>query len=222
MESKAFVQMLVDQMTSEIAANGALGKLTRNTSLIGNFAESTVRRMICRIVAPLRVSHGSVIYEDNCGTNDKSKPPQIDTIIWSPCPVPAVFEVGDFALVPRGSAVAMLEIKSTNYSGASTAIEEVCNLEGPLMCWEREHQQPDQNDRRAMGVICVRTEKKDDKLDELTAAARAVTLLKYVDADTLKPCPRSIAMLVNFLMRARGRAKALDGSVRLNLDLLDE
>src|SRR5437762_2313904 len=110
--------MLAEALTLELTSNSVIRQFTNNSALIGTFAEATVRRFIERTVAPLRVSRGAIIYEGNCGTKKKSQPAEIDSIIWTPGFLPAAFETGDFALVCRGSAVAALEVKSTNYSGA--------------------------------------------------------------------------------------------------------
>jgi hypothetical protein len=52
-----------------------------------------------------------------------SKLPPIALIIWTPFPSPAIFEVGDFALVPKSSAFGLIEVKRSNYPETETAFE---------------------------------------------------------------------------------------------------
>src|SRR4051812_44709650 len=101
MTGKQFLVALADQLARDLTANGAIKRFTNCTDLIGAYAEATVRQLVARIVSPLRISHGAIIYEGICPDDV----PQIDTIIWRPAPMPAVFEVGEFAMVPRDSAV---------------------------------------------------------------------------------------------------------------------
>jgi len=100
MDPTAYLKQLGTELVRDVTANGALASFTVSSDLKGVFAEATARRLIRNIVSPLRVSHGGVIWEGNA----PERIAQIDTIIWQPNPVPAIFEVDDFALVPRGSA----------------------------------------------------------------------------------------------------------------------
>src|SRR5947209_5396581 len=111
MHPREFVDHLIEQLARELTANNAIRKFTTNKDIIGAYAEASVRQLVARIVDPLRVSRGGIVWEGICPDDV----PQVDTIIWSPCPMPAMFEAGDFALVPRGSAHGFLEIKRSNY-----------------------------------------------------------------------------------------------------------
>ena len=69
----------------------------------------------------MRVSTGGVIDQDQIpGANI----PQLDTIAWIPGPVAAIFEVGDFGLVPRSSCLGFLEIKSSAYGKTADKLDE--------------------------------------------------------------------------------------------------
>ena len=75
-------------------------------------------RLARRVVHPMHVSRGAVL--------DYPMPTtlrQLDAIIWSPFPAPAVFEASDFALVPRSSAFGTLEIKRSGYAGVAKALK---------------------------------------------------------------------------------------------------
>src|SRR4051812_33133264 len=107
MTPKQFLEEIAGQLASDLTANNAILRFTDNSALIGSHAEATVRRLIRRIVRPLRVSHGSIIYQDICPQDV----PQLDVVIWTPEPVPPAFQVGGFVLVPRMSATAFMEVK---------------------------------------------------------------------------------------------------------------
>jgi hypothetical protein len=219
MDPQAFLRRLAEQLARDLTANDSVRLFTTNTALIGAYAEATVRELAARIVAPMSVSRGSVIYEENC----PEKVPEIDAIIWAPCPVPAVFEAGDFAIVPRGSAFGFLEIKSTNYKGAARAMMRVLRREDELApLYEGEHDlwrniRPDGPPPRALGVVCLRTrERRDATLDELVRRQKAVILLNKCDDGSITPDAGAMFRLVNFLMDVRLRARLLDGTVRAN------
>jgi hypothetical protein len=108
-----FLRMLAPHIVAELRPPSELQKFTRNTAVVGAYVEAAVRWLIQRHVFPLRVASGAVIDQEN--TPGDPCLPQIDTIIWAPSPVPAVFQVGDFALIPRSSAFGVLEIKSSAY-----------------------------------------------------------------------------------------------------------
>jgi hypothetical protein len=179
MDPKTYLTMLAEALTLELTANSVIRRFTNNPDLIGAFAEATVRRFVHRTVFPLHVSRGAIIYEGNCGTSIKSQPPQIDTIIWTPGFLPSPFEVGDFALVCRGSAVAALEIKSTNYSKAAQKISETVEASADLLRWPSDPSAAlfDSRWSWALGVICIRTEQPDARLDALIEERKAVSLL---------------------------------------------
>src|SRR5258705_13435223 len=100
-DPKNYLRQMSDQLAAELVANCTIKNFTNNSELIGQFAEATVRRLIQRAVSPLRVSRGGIIHEGICPDNVR----EADTIIWSPNPVPAIYEAGEFPLVPRLSAM---------------------------------------------------------------------------------------------------------------------
>lgn len=206
--------MLAEELAQGLIANGRLRTFTRNTDLIGAYAEASVRDFVARYVAPLRVSRGGIIYEENC----PAKVRQLDTIIWAPCPAPAIFEIRDFALVPRGSAFGYLEIKSSAYSKALRDAADRLQHESELIQPRRMH--PERP--RALGVICLR--KRNQSLpDFLTLSARnLVVLLQETDDGAIKPEPRAMCRLVNFLAEIRyyGQLTLSSARDRINIELL--
>ena len=198
---------LASQLAHELTAHGALRSFVgRNYNLIGAYAEASVRQFIKRVVAPLHISTGTILYESNCG----QCPPQLDVIVWSPIVAPAIFESGEFAIVPRGNAHAFLEIKSSNYDCAlGGEIERVLSYQSELIV-------PSLGAAfdMALGVVCVRsTSVKDPTLDTLVAAKRAVVLMDD-DGGRFTPRPRDVWQLIAFLLNVRKRAKVFDGEVK--------
>ena len=220
MKPDEYLLTLAGQLAHDLTANGAIKRFTTNPELIGAYAEATVRQLVARIVSPLRVSRGTIVYEGNC-PKDLS---QLDTIVWSPCPVPAIFEAGDFAFVPRGSAMAFLEIKRSNYSGVGASLCEVLSKEEELIV-------PRLSIRRngadpvhlpaTLGVVCLREKPRSDpKLDKLVEQRRAVVLLEQ-DADgTITTNASGMYTLLNFLAGVRRRAVFCDGTSEVKTDAL--
>ena len=68
---------------------------TKNTAVVGAYVESAVRQLVRRQVHPLHVATGAVIDQANIPGDPRL--PQLDTIVWMPSPVPAMFQVSDFA-----------------------------------------------------------------------------------------------------------------------------
>ena len=111
MEPREYLKLFGSQLAHDLTAHDKIRDFVGNHPvLIGNYAEAAVRDFISRMVTPLKVSTGTILYEGNIGN-----PPQLDAIVWSPILAPAIFENANFAIVPRGSAHGFLEIKSTSY-----------------------------------------------------------------------------------------------------------
>jgi len=205
--SQAFMDALACQLAHELTGHGTLrGFVGRNTALIGAYAEASVRRFITRVVSPLQVSTGTIVYEDNFGKN----PPQLDVIIWSPTIAPAIFESGEFAVVPRGSAHAYLEIKASHYK--NTVGKDIARTiaHGTTLIW------PNLGAafKPAMGVVCLKdTSHRDPALDALVKNGDAVVLMDIQGA-RIVPRPPDVWTLVSFLLSVRRRAKDVDGALR--------
>ena len=214
--------MLAPQILAELRPPSELQEFTRNTAVVGAYVEAAVRELIQRHVFPLRVASGAVIDQKN--TPGDPSLPQIDTIIWAPSPVPAVFQVGDFALVPRSSAFGVLEIKSSAYDPCkldkrleSGFIQKV--TADPLS--EEEKQVVDKYGS-GLGVICVlKKGQGQESLAKMKNTDRVVALFEERD-EVVQPRPRDIYRLVNFLNAVRLRRRWHEGQVEINLELLNE
>lgn len=198
--------MLASQLAQELTAHNTIRNFVgMHPALIGAYAEASVIQFIKRIVFPLRVSTGTIIYEGNVG----KKPPQLDIIIWSPAPVPAVFENGDYAIVPRGSAHGFIEIKSTDYSSSVKDISTCLDHESELI------QPKIEGYRGALGIVCLAQKKTSKIMRDLIADNRGLILLKQ-EGDHTVPNPDGVWTLINFLAHVRLRASAIDGRLTVN------
>lgn len=228
MTGKKFLELLAEQLVSRLAPNDSIKKFTSNSAVIGAYAEASLRGFIETVVTPLRVCTGAVIDEKLCSDSDTV--PQIDTIIWSPCPSPAIFQAGDFGLVPRSSCFGVMEIKRSNYSSdVGKKIAKVVERGYELVSDIAASYPPKgkypldsllSSPHPAMGVVCVSEHNHADKtLDRLVEERKTVVLFKK-NNDHLIPNTKAIHLLVNFLVLARARAREMDGRDFVNLPLL--
>lgn len=182
MDGSEFVNQVCRQLVRDLTANDEIRAFTNNPDLIGGVAEASLRQFVKRMVAPLHVSRGAIIYEGNCGPGSLR---QLDAIIWQPSPLPAVFEAGDFAFVPRTSALSFLEIKATDYQGCGRSMTECLDLAPALEDPHLGRAFP-----FALGVVCLRRSgRRDTALARLETDRRAVVLLDQGDDGRLTPNP---------------------------------
>jgi hypothetical protein len=216
MDSDDFLREVVAELTHELRPNDAIKRFTANPTIIGQYAEESVRKLVRKTIAPLRVSTGAVV---DPVTVPDDKLPQIDTIVWTPSPAPALFEAGDFGLIPRGSSMGILEIKRSDYRGVSRSLTQrltpklVRTLVADPMLGEggKFERLP------ALGVVCIRehtNKDKNSKLDRLVQQGRVVVLFERVGKD-LRERPKDVCDLINFLAYLRSRARHHDGAWRI-------
>jgi len=91
-----------------LQANGLLSRFVTNQAVTGDYAEAWIRSMTRSMVGHrFRVSTGAVIRASGAIRGV----PQCDLIVWDPSEMPAVFESGEFALVPLFAARAIIEVE---------------------------------------------------------------------------------------------------------------
>jgi hypothetical protein len=200
-----YLAAYAQQFAGGLFANKAIKRFADNSDVIGAYAEATVRELIRKMVHPLRVSRGAVIGPD-LYANPKSVR-QLDTIIWSPNPLPAIFESGDFALVPRGGCCGVIEVKRSTYSGAGERMGEFLfeakELVGAGLCSLLRIP-------LVFGVVCLEEKEGpiDTRLQELISGGKAVVLLRKrkrgIEADR-----DAVRGLVNYLQAVRWRAHSM-------------
>jgi hypothetical protein len=93
-----------------LTANGLVGKFVANPAVTGAYAEAWIRSMAASMLPRYRISSGAVLRPSD-PRGGLRRVPQCDLIIWDPSELPALFEQGDFALVPWWSVRALVEIK---------------------------------------------------------------------------------------------------------------
>src|ERR1051325_10906891 len=151
MDVQQYLEMIAGFLVDELRPVLNIEGVTKNTDLLGKYAEASVRRLVHRIVSPMRVSTGAVL--------DYPLPKtlrQIDLIIWAPFPAPALFDVEGFGLVPKSSAFGVMEIKKSNYTGVDTKLERfLSEVDAGQIISEAAGAVADFRRRPGMGVVCV-------------------------------------------------------------------
>jgi hypothetical protein len=130
-----------------------------------------------------------------------------------------MYSVGEFGLVPRGSAFGILEIKASTYSKIGTAMQwlltgnRAYDLTAP-----RHPLDPvplDHDIYPALGVACIkfngRRRNYDIVFDGLVDNKRAVILFRENSKGELIVDTEGVCTLMNFLAATRRRAKIADG-----------
>ena len=214
-----FLEALAPHLVPELRPPSEFARFTRNPAVVGAYVESAVRNLIVRYVAPLRVSTGAVIDQSNKPYD--ARLPQVDTIVWAPSPAPAVFQVGEFALVSRSSAFAVLEVKSSAYDTASLDKRLSQKLIRQLTADAVPEEQAHLGAFSAgLGVVCVRLATQSKRSLARMRNADKVVVLFDQEGETYKPRVKDIYRLVNFLAAVRLRARLHEGKVAINLGVL--
>jgi Domain of unknown function (DUF6602) len=128
-------------------ANGLLSAFVTNPNVTGAYAEAWVRSTIRNMLGQrFRISTGTVIRSCDAirGLHDV---PQCDCIVWDPSELPAIFESGEFALVPSFAARAIIEVKRTERDAAELAEQlrerrELLPAYGPVLGVVINHPRP--------------------------------------------------------------------------------
>ncbi len=220
----AFLRQLAPHILADLKPPTDLMRFTTNTDIVGGYVEASVRQFVKRYLFPIRVCSGAVI--DQSQTPGSGHIPQLDTIAWIPNPAPAVFEVGEFALVPRSSSLGVLEIKSSAYDLKSletrTEPTFVKSVTADFADSGSEGQLRGNWETFGMGVVCLlkRDQTHRGKLAELRKAWRLVVLFEEDEDDSCVPQPDDIYNLVNFLAALRYRARKREGELFINNSLL--
>lgn len=186
---------IAEQLVHELEPILKVKEVTTNSVLLGAYTEAAVRRLTQRVVAPMRVSTGAVI--------DYPMPPQlrqVDVILWAPFPAPGIFEINDFALVPRSSAFGLIEIKRSNYTGADEELERfAANVS--VLAAERHPAVAGDERYAGMGVVCVLEGNPSARLDKLLAEHKAIAIFQKATKDAVEATVRAndVLKLINFL-----------------------
>lgn len=216
-----FLKLVAPRLIDDLVAHDEIRKFTTNPAIIGAYVESAVREVVRRYVAPLRVATGGVI--DEVFPRGAHDLPQMDTIIWTPSPAPAIFTAGEFALVPRSSSFGLLEIKKSAYdiSKLKKRLTPEFVLKYTASPTEKEKERLENRiPIPALGVVCVKYKQQNKKAIQELRSQGSVALLFEQKGSDFVPQVEDIYRFVNFLAFVRWRAKIHEGAVRINTDLL--
>jgi hypothetical protein len=96
-----------------LQSNSLVSQFVTNPNVTGAYAEAWVRATVRSMLGhKFRISTGAVIRSTD-KVRGLDKVAQCDLIVWDPSEFPALFECGDFALVPIFSVRAIIEVKRT-------------------------------------------------------------------------------------------------------------
>jgi len=108
---EAFWGRYAQAFAQPLQSNGSLAGFVAEQNVTGAYAEAWVRSMTRNMLGHrFRTSTGAVIRESDADGGLKHVP-QCDLIVWDPSELPAIFEAGEFALVPIAAVRAIIEIK---------------------------------------------------------------------------------------------------------------
>jgi hypothetical protein len=186
---------IAQQLVHELEPILKVKEVTTNSTLLGAYTEAAVRKLSQRVVAPMRVSTGAVI--------DYPMPEnlrQIDAILWAPFPAPGIFEINDFALVPRSSAFGLLEIKRSNYSRVDDELDAFA-ADAPNIAAAPHPKVPGDNRHPGMGVVCVLEKDASSRLRAQLEANKAIAIFHKPSKESSTATIRAtdVLRLVNFL-----------------------
>jgi hypothetical protein len=114
-----------------LTANGLVGKFVTNPAVTGAYAEAWIKSMATSMLSKYRVSTGAVLRPSD-SRRDLRRVPQCDLIIWDPSELPALFEQGNFALVPWWSVRAIVEVKRS-CSSTAQMLKQLARLRSRLL-----------------------------------------------------------------------------------------
>jgi hypothetical protein len=130
-----------------------------------------------------------------------------------PSPMPALFEVGDFGVVFRGSVMALMEIKRSAYLSGEDLAPRLDAQEAARFVaddppgWVPTVDKTLYPDDKVLGVICVRMshQRPNPELRKLISEGRCLVLMEERDSELVADA-EAACRLINFLVRARQRA----------------
>ncbi len=214
MNATEYLQLLIDELAFEFATSTRIRTFSSNPDIVGAHAEAAVRALVRRCVSPLRVSTGTILFEGNCG----QKTPQFDTMIWSLRAAPAIFEKENFAIVPRGSCLAVLEIKNSAYAGSAKAMSSTLRKAHPLLA----PPMPPHPSVAALGVFCTVQWKQLAEYARAESCGSVVALLRETKSRTFECDRRGLTRFINCLIECRRADMQPTGQWGINDQLMPQ
>jgi len=195
MDAAEHLRFVAKQLANELQSVANMKEVTNSPPLLGAYAEAAVRRLVVRMVSPMRVCTGAIL-----DFPQPAKLRQIDAIVWAPYPAPAILEAEGFGLVPRRSAFGVLEVKRSNYSDVDDLLEDFAETFSPAkpVNWSMSTDSS-MFTTPGMGVVCVLEKKVSKRLASVFDSQRAVAIIKAIDGRAPEVCAEGILRLINFL-----------------------
>ena len=132
-------------------------------------------------------------------------------------PFPAIFEAGEFGLVPSDSVLGIIEIKRSSYSSVGAKIKAVIDREKEFMA-KSEDDAGYNAMPGAFGVICVHEKDLGEKvLKDLVEANRVAILIVPDGKGGLVVDLIGVYRLIEFLMSIRKKMKMFDGTCQITV-----
>lgn len=191
-EVRKYLANIAAQLVHELQPVLQIKEVTSNTDLLGKYAEACLRRLARRVVYPMRVSTGAVL---DYPMPDRLR--QIDIVIWAPFPAPAVFEVEDFALVPRSSAFGIIEVKRSNYKSVDIDLKRFVDTEPAAIVAEPDEKIGDIR-TAGMGVVSVLENTPSSRLQSLLDQEKVVAIFDKRGSQ-VRVRSKDVLVLINFL-----------------------
>ena len=119
-----FLKKYAENLGHSLKMIYSISDFTKNSEIIGQYTEKMVVDFIRNTIAPLNICTGGILIKDKFNVDDDFIP-QLDVILYEPNPLPPIFQVYDFGLVPKESVFGVLEIKRTDYSNGLKHIEDL-------------------------------------------------------------------------------------------------
>ena len=194
---ETFLDFIAQQFAHELKPVLAMKSVTSNSALLGSYAEAAVKKLIRRAVQPMNICTGAVL---DFPMPESLK--QIDLIVWSAFPVPALFEVEEFGIVPKSSVFGLIEIKRSNYSRVDQQLEDFFAAAPQLIEGGCGH---------TFGVICVLNDNPSARLQYLIDEKRVSVMLDARGGSEveLKVRRADVLNLLNFLAQITHRYHAM-------------
>lgn len=125
---------------------------------------------------------------------NKFKLKQLDTILWSPNPIPPAYEKEGFGIIPKPSVLGIIEIKNSKYQGSIDKIIE--NIENTKHLFSKKSL-----NKNSIGVIpfLSKAEQRSEKKKLEKYKDRIMILSKQLDNGNSKIREEDFVRFLNYL-----------------------
>jgi hypothetical protein len=195
MNLQEYLNTIAAELANELNPILKIKGVTANSDLLGKYAEAAVRSLVRRMIHPMRSCTGAVL-----DFPIPARLRQIDIIIWAPFPMPALFDVEGFGLVPKSSAFGVIEVKMSNYSSdVDEKLENfIADVEARKIVADPAGPLADYKSRPGIGVVCLLESAPSSRLQSLIDDEKVVAIFERGKED-VKLRSKDILHLANFL-----------------------